>query len=68
MANPGSLNDFMQAGDYGSVAEAMVPYFDAQHVYRVELAAENGLSLDELHDSRQAIGSRAVLPELKVSQ
>lgn len=47
--NPGSLNDFTAAHEITDSKEAVLRHSEATHAYALALAAEAGITLEELH-------------------
>lgn len=48
-ANPGSYNDFVARNELAANQEAVNRHADAIAKYRLALAAQQGISLEELH-------------------
>lgn len=51
--NPGSFNEFVNNGYYESHTEAVNAHADQLQTYRLALATERGIDLDELHSNPQ---------------
>ena len=47
--NPGSYNDFITRHEITDSKEAILKHSEATHTYALALAAEAGITLEELH-------------------
>jgi hypothetical protein len=58
--NPGSFNDFVAQHDITDRTEAIERHSAATHIYALALAAEAGMTLEELRTTPGIVGQPAV--------
>lgn len=59
-SNPGSYSDFLESRELEGGQKSIEGYSEALRVYRLALAAELGITLDDLHDRRTDYSQRDV--------